>query len=92
MSLHLPPPEAPARPTSGRPPGSGWAASSRHCSRGEGGSYGPSRAESCQCLATALPKEWHEDWITGRRYLRMEPRAPEQEEQEGSEDLLVTAA
>lgn len=29
--------------------------------------------ESCLRLATALLKEWHEDWITGRRYLRMEP-------------------
>jgi putative transposase len=27
---------------------------------------------SCLRLATALLKEWHEDWITGRRYLRME--------------------
>lgn len=24
-------------------------------------------------LATALLKEWHEDWVTGRRYLRMVP-------------------
>jgi transposase-like protein len=29
--------------------------------------------ESCLRLATALLKEYHEDWITGRRYLRMEP-------------------
>lgn len=28
---------------------------------------------SCLRLATALLKEYHEDWITGRRYLRMEP-------------------
>jgi len=28
--------------------------------------------ESCLRLASALLKEWHEDWITGRRYLRME--------------------
>jgi putative transposase len=27
---------------------------------------------SCLRLASALLKEWHEDWITGRRYLRME--------------------
>lgn len=27
---------------------------------------------SCLRLGTALLKEWHEDWITGRRYLRME--------------------
>jgi putative transposase len=26
-------------------------------------------------LATALLKEWHEDWVTGRRYLRMESLA-----------------
>ncbi|NIP57667.1 MAG: IS256 family transposase, partial [Gemmatimonadetes bacterium] len=26
--------------------------------------------ESCLRLVTALLKEWHEDWITGRRYLR----------------------
>jgi len=31
----------------------------------------PNRA-SCLRLASALLKEWHEDWITGRRYLRME--------------------
>ena len=29
--------------------------------------------ESLRRLATALLKEWHEDWVTGRRYLRMEP-------------------
>jgi putative transposase len=28
--------------------------------------------ESCCRLATALLKEWHEDWITGRTYLNME--------------------
>lgn len=28
---------------------------------------------SCLRLATALLKEYHEDWITGRRYLRMGP-------------------
>lgn len=31
--------------------------------------------KSCLRLATALLKEWHEDWITGRRYLRMEALA-----------------
>jgi len=31
----------------------------------------PNRA-SCLRLASALLKEWHEDWVTGRRYLRME--------------------
>ena len=34
----------------------------------------PNRA-SCLRLATALLKEWHEDWVTGRRYLRMEALA-----------------
>jgi transposase-like protein len=29
--------------------------------------------ESCRRLAAALLKEYHEDWISGRRYLRMEP-------------------
>lgn len=28
---------------------------------------------SCLRLVTARLKEWHEDWVTGRRYLRMEP-------------------
>jgi len=27
--------------------------------------------EGCLRLASALLKEWHEDWITGRRYLHM---------------------
>lgn len=31
----------------------------------------PNRA-SCLRLVTALLKEWHEDWVTGRHYLRME--------------------
>ena len=31
----------------------------------------PNRAR-CLRLATALLKEWHEDWIAGRRYLRMD--------------------
>jgi len=36
--------------------------------------------ESCCRLATALLKEWHEDWITGRTYLNMEHLdAPAQE-------------
>ena len=30
---------------------------------------------SCLRLASALLKEWHEDWVTGRRYLRMEALA-----------------
>ena len=38
---------------------------------------------SCLRLASASFREWHEDWISGRRYLRMEalvsskPHAPE---------------
>jgi putative transposase len=34
----------------------------------------PNRA-SCLRLASALLKEWHEDWVTGRCYLRMEALA-----------------
>ena len=34
----------------------------------------PNRA-SCLRLATALLKEWHEDWITGRRYVCMDALA-----------------
>jgi len=48
--------------------------------------------ESCRRLATALLKEWHEDWITGRRYLRMELGAQGLKEPDGSEELLVTVA
>lgn len=40
-------------------------------------------------LATALLKEWHEDWVTGRRYLRMEPL---QEREEETEEELGAAA
>jgi putative transposase len=32
--------------------------------------------KSCLRLASALLKEWHEDWITGRHYLRMEELPP----------------
>ncbi len=48
--------------------------------------------ESCRRLATALLKEWHEDWITGRRYLRMKPGTQGLEEPDGSEELLATIA
>jgi len=43
--------------------------------------------ESCLRLATALLKEYHEDWITGRRYLRMEPLR----DREPAEDLMPAA-
>jgi len=48
--------------------------------------------ESCRRLAAALLKEWHEDWITGRRYLRMEARGPKPEEKDGSAKLPDIAA
>jgi len=48
--------------------------------------------ESCQRLATALLKEWHEDWITGRRYVRMEPRDPAQEGPDDPAELSDIAA
>jgi putative transposase len=32
--------------------------------------------KSCLRIAIALLKEWHEDWITGRHYLRMDAAAP----------------
>jgi len=37
--------------------------------------------QSCRRLATALLKEYHEDWVTWRRYLLMEPLAQTEEEQ-----------
>lgn len=43
--------------------------------------------DSCLRLATALLKEYHEDWITGRRYLRMDPLW----EREPAEDLKPAA-
>ena len=43
--------------------------------------------ESCLRLATALLKEYHEDWITGRRYLRMGPLR----DREPAEDLKPAA-
>ncbi len=43
--------------------------------------------DSCLRLATALLKEYHEDWITGRRYLRMEPLR----EREPAGDLMPAA-
>lgn len=45
---------------------------------------------SCLRLASALLKEWHEDWISGRRYLRMEPLYENQ--QATQEDQQNTAA
>ena len=43
----------------------------------------PYNPASCLRLATALLKEWHEDWITGRRYLRMDrPTQLERTEEE----------
>ncbi len=45
----------------------------------------PNRA-SCRRLASALLKEWHEDWITGRRYLRMGPLEVWQREDRGESD------
>jgi putative transposase len=48
--------------------------------------------ESCRRLAAALLKEWHEDWITGRRYLRMEARAPRPGEKDESAKLPGIAA
>lgn len=46
--------------------------------------------ESVLRLASALLKEWHEDWVTGRRYLRMEPLV-EQRERERVEALEAAA-
>lgn len=47
--------------------------------------------ESCRRLATALLKEWHEDWITGRVYLKMEhmeePAAERAPQQEGASEI-----
>jgi len=52
----------------------------------------PNRA-SCLRLASALLKEWHEDWITGRRYLRMDLlEAHERPRQSESEEKLGEAA
>lgn len=45
--------------------------------------------ESLRRLVTALLKEWHEDWVTGRRYLRMEPLAELKKREE--EDFEVAA-
>lgn len=46
--------------------------------------------ESVLRLASALLKEWHEDWVTGRRYLRMEPLT-EQRKREEEESLEAAA-
>lgn len=45
---------------------------------------------SCLRLVSALLKEWHEDWISGRRYLRMEPLY--EREQAAREETQSTAA
>jgi len=47
--------------------------------------------ESCLRLASALLKEYHEDWITGRRYLRMEPLS-ERRRSEDVTDAVPAAA
>lgn len=41
-------------------------------------------------LASALLKEWHEDWVTGRCYLRMEPLVEQRNREK--EETLETAA
>ena len=46
--------------------------------------------DSLRRLVTALLKEWQEDWVTGRRYLRMEPLA-EPRKGESAEALVAAA-
>lgn len=46
---------------------------------------------SCLRLATALLKEYHEDWISGRRYLRMEPLSERRRSPEGAEEVRAAA-
>lgn len=46
---------------------------------------------SCLRLATALLKEYHEDWISGRRYLRMEPLSRRRRREEETEDVRPAA-
>lgn len=46
---------------------------------------------SCLRLATALLKEYHEDWISGRRYLRMEPLSERRQRKEEQEDVRPAA-
>jgi transposase-like protein len=47
---------------------------------------------SCLRLATALLKEYHEDWITGRRYLRMEPLSTRRRRREEAPEEVRPAA
>ena len=50
----------------------------------------PNRASCCR-LPSALLKEWHEDWITGRRYLRMEALAGWEPERPGETEETLEA-
>jgi len=47
--------------------------------------------QSCRRLAAALLKEYHEDWISGRRYLRMEPLSERRRTKEEEEDVRPAA-
>jgi len=47
--------------------------------------------ESCLRLASALLKEYHEDWITGRRYLRMEPLSARRTNERATDDVPAAA-
>jgi len=51
----------------------------------------PNRA-SCLRLAAALLKEWHEDWVTGRRYLRMDLLAKSAPDRSGETESSLGAA
>jgi len=42
-------------------------------------------------LVTALLKEYHEDWITGRRYLRMEPLSERRTSEQVTDDVPAAA-
>jgi len=46
---------------------------------------------SCLRLASALLKEYHEDWITGRRYLRMEPLSERRRSEDVTDAVPATA-
>lgn len=46
---------------------------------------------SCLRLATALLKEYHEDWISGRRYLRMEPLSERRRSKKDAEEVRAAA-
>ena len=47
--------------------------------------------ESCRRLAAALLKEYHEDWISGRRYLRMDPLSERRRRKEEEKDVRPAA-